>query len=124
MGIVVKPKGPSSQAALVPNGTYPATLSGIKQFENAYGDRVGFEFTLQGEEVDGATVMRSTSPNLSAKSKLAEVLRGLLGRDLSEEEYQEGLDIEGLVGSECRVLVLQTRGKSGQVYSNVEQVFR
>jgi len=123
MGVMLKP-GRSTAAALVPNGTYPARLTAVKQFENAYGDRVGFEFTLQGGEVDGLTVMRSTGPNLTPQSKLADVLRGLLGRELEESELTTGMDVENLVGTECKVLVLQSRGKGGQTYSNVEQVFR
>ena len=123
MAVMLKPKE-QSKAAVVPNGTYPAKLTGIKQFQNSYGDRVGLEFTLQGGEVDGLTVMRSTSPNLSAQSKLAELLRGLLGRDLIEVELSGGIDVEELVGTECQVLVLQSRGKGGQPYSNVEQVFK
>jgi len=122
MAVMVKPKE-QSKAAVVPNGTYNAKLTNIKEFQNSYGDRVGFEFTLQDEAVEGLTVMRSTSPNLSAKSKLAELLRGLLGRDLGEHELTSGLDVEELVGTECKVLVLQSRGKGGQLYSNVEQVF-
>ena len=123
MSIVVKPKDPSGAAELVPNGTYSAKLTGVRQFENTYGPRLGFEFTLEGEGVEGKRVMRSCSPNLSPTSKLAEVLRGLLGRDLTEDESQ-GIDIEELVGTKCRVLVLQSQGKSRQVFSNVEQVFR
>ena len=123
MAVMVKPRAQSA-AAVVPNGTYPARLTDITQFQNAYGDRIGFEFTLQGGDVDGLTVMRSASPNLSAKSKLAELLRGLLGRSLEEHELTSGLDVEELVGIECKVLVLQSKGKSGHIYSNVEQVFK
>lgn len=123
MSIVVKPKAPSGAAELVPNDTYNAKLTEVWQFENTYGQRLGFEFTLGGKGVEGEKVMLSCSPNLSPKSKLAEVLRSLLGRDLTRDECQ-GIDIEELVGTECRVLVLQSQGKSGQLFSNVEQVFR
>ncbi len=123
MSVMVKPKAQTT-AAVVPNGTYEAKLTGIKQFQNAYGDRVGFEFTIQGGDSDGLTVMRSTSPNLSPRSKLAELLRGLMGRDLVEVELTGGMDVEELVGTECNVLVLQSKGKGGQLYSNVEQVFK
>lgn len=122
MTVVVKPKQ-THQADVVPNGTYQATLTGIRQFDNAYGHRIGFEFTLRGGECDGMKVMRSTSPNLSVQSKLADLLRGLLGRELEDQEIMQGVDVEDLVGTECNVLVLQSRGKSGQTYSNVEQVF-
>lgn len=121
--MLLKPK-PKAKAAVVPNGTYKAVLSNVTQFENVYGQRVGFEFTLQGGEVDGAKVMRSTSPVLSAKGKLAEVLAGLLGRELTPAELSGGVDVEKLVGSECEVLVLQSSGKGGATYSNVEKIFQ
>ena len=110
-------------AAVVPDGTYRATLSKVTQFENSYGLRVGFEFTLQGKGVDGAKVMRSTSPNLSLSGKLADVLRGLLGRELKPSEADGGIDVEQLVGTECSVLVLTGRGKNGHTYRSVERVF-
>lgn len=121
MAILLKPK--SKAAEVVPDGTYKATLSKVTQFENAYGQRIGFEFTLQGNGVDGHTVMRSTSPNLSPTGKLADVLRGLLGRDLTQDELVKGVDAEALAGRECSVLVLSAKGKNGNTYSNVERIF-
>lgn len=121
MAIVLKPA--SKQGGVVTDGTYRATLSQVKTFENNYGQRVGFEFTLQGNGVDGIKVMRSTSPNLSATGKLADVLRGLLGRELTHDELQRGVDVERLVGIECNVLVLSAKGKNGNTYSNVERIF-
>ena len=123
MSVVVRQQSNSNPASLVPNGVFPAVLTGIKQFDNAYGHRVGFEFSLVGGDYDGMKVMRSTSPNLSAQSKLAQVLHGLLGRGLEGQELMQGVDLEELVGTECNVLVVQSRSKSGHVYANVEQVF-
>ena len=122
MVMLLKPKS-SEKAVAVSDGTYSATLTKVSQFENAYGERIGFEFTLSGKGVDGATVMRSTSPVLSAKGKLGEVLSGLLGRDLTGKELNSGIDVEKLVGTECKVLVLQSKGKNGAIYSNVERIF-
>jgi hypothetical protein len=121
MVMLLKPKG--KEATLIPDGTYRAALSKVSRFDNAYGTRIGFEFTLQGKGVDGQKVMRSTSPNLSPSGKLADVLRGLLGRDLKPAEVEAGIDAEMLVGTECSVLVIQSRSKNGTVYSNVERVF-
>ena len=120
--IVLKPKSKEA-AAVVPDGTYRATLSKVTQFDNAYGQRIGFEFTLDGKGVQGEKVMRSTTPNLSPSGKLADVLRGLLGRELTTDELARGIDAEDLVGVMCNVLVLQSRGKNGAVYSNVERIF-
>ena len=122
MVMLFKPKSKET-AAVVPDGTYKAALSKVTQFENSYGTRVGFEFTLKGNGVDGAKVMRSTSPNLSPSGKLADVLRGLLGRDLQPAEIDSGIDVEKLIGTECSVLVLTSKGKNGNTYSNVERIF-
>lgn len=121
MAMLLKPK--SKEAALIPDGTYKAALSKVTRFDNAYGTRIGFEFTLQGKGVEGQKVMRSTSPNLSPSGKLADVLRGLLGRDLKPAEVEGGIDVEKLVGTECSVLVLQSKSKNGNTYSNVERIF-
>lgn len=123
MAMVLKPKSDVS-AVVVPDGTYKATLSKVSQFTNAYGQRVGFEFTLHGRGVDGEKVMRSTNPVLTAKSKLAEVIEGMLGRELTPAEVSKGFDVDLLVGSECNVLVLTSKSKNGATYSNVERIFQ
>lgn len=114
MAIVLKPKS-NTEAVVVPEGIHKATLSKVTQFTNAYGLRVGFEFTLHGKDVEGKAVMRSTNPVLTAKSKLAEVLNGLLGRELTSDEINSGYDVDKLVGKDCNVLVLNNKGKNGAV---------
>ena len=123
MAIVLKPKS-KTEAVVVPDGSYKATLSKVTQFSNAYGLRVGFEFILHGKGVEGAAVMRSTNTELTSKSKLAEVLNGLLGRELSDAEIHKGYDIEQLVGKDCNVLVLNSKSKNGAIYSNIERIFQ
>lgn len=123
MAMVLKPKSDVS-AVVVPEGTYKATLSKVTTFANAYGERVGFEFTLHGNGIEGEKVMRSTNPVLTAKSKLAEVLSGLLGRELTQAELSKGMDVEQLIGKGCNVLVLNSKAKNGVTYSNVERIFQ
>ena len=118
----VKPKA-ATQAALIKDGTYRAVVSNLKQFANTYGERIGFEFTIQGGQFDGERVMRSTAPQLSKQSKLAEVIEGILGRELTDKELQGGFDLDELIDKECNILVLQSKSKTGAVYSNVERVF-
>jgi hypothetical protein len=60
---------------------------------------------------------------LTQQSKLAQVVEGVLGRSLTDKEFQVGIDLEALLGLECQILVLQSRSKTGAVYSNVERVF-
>ena len=119
----VKPKA-ATPAASIKDGTYRATVSNLKQFANTYGERIGFEFTIQGGQFDGERVMRSTAPQLSKQSKLAEVIEGILGRELTDKELQGGFDLDELLDAACNILVLQSRSKTGAVYSNVERVFQ
>ena len=109
MAVVVRQQTAPKPTESVLNGVYQAILTDIRQFENAYGQRIGFEFTIQGGDYDGVTVMRSTSPNLTAQSKLAQVLHGLLGRGLEGQELMQGVDLEELVGTECNILVVQSK---------------
>lgn len=118
----VTPKA-AAPATLIKDGTYRATVSNLKQFANTYGERIGFEFTIQGGQFDGERVMRSTAPQLSKQSKLAEVIEGILGRSLTDKELQGGFDLDELIDKECSILVLQSKSKTGAVYSNVERVF-
>ena len=122
MTLVVKQKS-AVAAAVIRDGSYKATLTSIKQFANTYGERIGFEFTISGGQFDGEKVMRSTAPQLTKQSKLAEVIEGILGRDLTDKELQGGFDLEDLIDKECSILVLQSKSKTGAVYSNVERVF-
>ena len=121
MAIVIQ--ADSQEPELVPDGVYPAQLTAVKEFENSYGPRLGFEFTLSGAG-EGKTVMRSTAPKLTPKSKLAELLRGLMGREVDDMDIACGFDVESLVGTDCQVIIRQSRGKSGKLYSNVEGVFQ
>lgn len=122
MAILIKPPAPKAPV-LVKDGTYPAILSDVRTFTNTYGERVGFEFTIAEGEYQGQKVMRSTAPQLTKLSKLAQVVEGVLGRELSDSELSKGVDLESIIGRPCQILVLQSRGKAGATYSNVERVF-
>lgn len=105
------------EADLVPQGAYPARLVAVRRFGNAYGPRVGLDFQLQ----DGAVVTASCSPSASTQGKLAELLRGLLGREPAPGELAEP---SRLTGTACKVLVRTEATRNGTTYSNVATVFR
>lgn len=120
--MIVKPKA-VAQAQVVKDNTYPAKLIEVKTFVNSFGERLGFIFAIQGGQHNGVELMRSCSPQLSRQGKLAELLQGVLGRELTVQELEHGFDLESLIGSQCQILVLQTKSRNGQVYSNIERVF-
>ncbi len=107
MAFKVQPPA-AAPAAVIKDGTYRAKASNLKALANAYGQRVGFEFTIQGGQFDGQKVLRSTAPQLTRQSKLAEVIEGILGRDLTATELQGGFDLDQLLGRECSILVWQS----------------
>lgn len=121
--LVVKPKQAAPSAG-IKDGAYLARLSNVKPFTNNYGPRVGFEFTIVGGPHDGEKVMRSTAPQLTRQSKLAELIEGVTGRSLTDKELSDGFDLAQLIGAQCNILVLQQRSRAGAVYSNVERVFK
>lgn len=123
MAVIAKPKAPK-QAVAIPDGTYRAQLVEVKEFSNAFGDRLGFVFEIVSGHQAGIQIMRSTSPVLSGKGHLAQIITGLLGRELTLEEVSTGINLERLVGTECNILAMQSKGKSGMIYSNIERVFR
>ena len=122
MAFLIKPQA-SKAPVLVKDGTYQAVLSDVRKFSNTYGERIGFEFTIQDGDYAGQKVMRSTAPQLSKMSKLAQVIEGVLGRGLTDAELSKGIDLSAVVGKSCQILVLQSKSKSGAIYSNVERVF-
>lgn len=122
MAVVVKGIKPTP-ASNIKDGTYPAAVTGIRQFTNTYGERIGFEFTIMSGPFKGEKVMRSTAPQLTNKSKLAEVIQGVTGHELTPEQINKGFDLEQLIDSACNILVINAKSKSGAVYPNVERVF-
>ena len=121
--MLLKPKQ-TATTTLLKDGTYRAKLTDVKAFTNSYGERLGFQFTIDGGPYDGSKVLRSTATQLSKQSKLAEVLEGIAGRPLTHDELSKGFDVDQLIGKECSILVLQSKSKTGQTYSNVERVFQ
>ena len=120
---MLKPKR-QSEVINLPDGSYRATLTKVIQFNNAYELRVGFKFTLHGNGVEGKLLMRSTKSVLTAKSKLAEIIEGVIGRELSIDEIKSGFDVDKLIGKECNVLVLNSKSKNGAIYTNVEKIYQ
>jgi hypothetical protein len=117
--VLDEPKTLSSAlpSCLVAEGLHDACLVTVRRFENAHGPRVGFEFGLMG----GERLLASAVPSTNPQSKLAELLRGLLGRDPVSEELEDPMR---LAGTRCKVLVRTETNKSGRTYSNVVTVFR
>jgi hypothetical protein len=122
MAVMIKPK--QDQVDIVPDGEYRARLINIREFQNGYGDRLGFDFKVDGTITNDVLLTYSTAPNLSRSGKLAGLLESLLGRPLDDYELENGFDIEDMVGINCNIVVSEARNKSGKVYSSITYVSR
>ena len=104
--------------SLIENGTYQATLSNVFRFSNSFGQRIGFEFTLHGRNVEGRTVIRSTTTKLATKTKLGETVKALTRKN--EPVLQS---LESLIGTRCIVLIVQQRTQQGKLFNSVDRTF-
>ena len=107
-----------AQSILIPEGVHPAKLAGIQRFASAFGDRLGLRFEIIDGEQCGVVLMQSAAPSLSPKSKLADLMRGLIGR----EPYTEDLKAaDAFVGSTCKIVVRHERNRDGRPYAAIVQ---
>ena len=104
--------------ALIENGTYRATLTNVYRFSNSFGQRIGFEFTLYGRNVEGQTVTRTTTTKLADKSKLGETFKAL-----NKGKTTALQSLKSLIGTRCIVLIIQQRNRQGQLFNSVDRIF-
>ncbi len=121
--VMAKPRA-NKPAKLIPDGTYKAHLVEVKEFTNTFGERLGFVFEIIEGPHQGTQLMRSTANVIAPKGQLTQMITGLLGREITEDEAAEGFNLQRLVGTDATILVIQSKGKGGMVYSNIERVFK
>ena len=108
--------------SLVPESDYPATLSVIEPFSNAYEERLSFAFTITDGSYTGAIIEQATASKFTPSSKLANLVGTLLGRRLTAQDFSEGVDLDGLIGKVCRVTVIHRTDRAGTPYAGVASV--
>ena len=103
------------EPVLVPEGVYEAELVGVKNFSNAFGQRVGLVFRITTGQHEGVELMESAAVSTSPRGKLVELMRGM-GRSV-------GNPVE-LVGQHCQIAVKHESNKVGKRYAAITQTFR
>lgn len=102
----------------VPEGIYAAALVDIRRFTNAFGERVGLVFAIDGGLYHGIELMESAALKDSPRGKLFELLRGIGGADRSLISAHE------LVGQRCHIAVRHEATKTGKTYAAITQTFK
>ena len=103
------------EPVLVPEGVYEAELVEVKDFSNAFGQRVGLVFKISSGQHEGVELMESATASASPRGKLAELMRGM--------GQSAGNPVE-LVGQHCRIAVKHESNKVGKRYAAISQTFR
>ena len=103
------------EPVLVPEGVYEAELVEVKEFSNAFGNRVGLVFKITTGQHEGVELMESATASTSPRGKLAELMRGM-GRSAG--------DPVELVGQHCQIAVKHESNKVGKRYAAITQTFR
>ena len=104
----------TTEPVLVPEGVYEAELVEVKEFSNAFGNRVGLVFKITTGQHEGVELMESAAVSTSPRGKLIELMRGMGGA---------GHPVE-LVGQHCQITVKHESNKVGKRYAAITQTFR
>jgi len=105
----------NTEPVLVPEGIYEAKLVEVKDFSNAFGQRVGLVFKIISGQHEGVELMESATASASPRGKLAELMRGMC--------RSAGNPVE-LVGQHCQIAVKHESNKVGKRYAAITQTFR
>lgn len=111
---------------LCPAGVYKAHVANVEVSTHPeFGERVQFSFDLADKfREDGSPfrVFRSCSFKLTPKSTLTGIVGDILGRKLTNEEAEEGFDLESLLGMPVQVVVKHRTSESGSPYATVDTI--
>lgn len=108
----------------IPEGLYKASVLEISEATGQFGEYVKFIFEISDGEYKGVTRSAVAAKKLSKSkdgkaSKLFEFVKALSKKDL---DSGDSLDLEGLVGTACHILVKNDKEKDGIVYQTISAV--
>ncbi len=121
MSLIVKVK----DYELYPEGLFDARIKGledlgIKDYKFGQSDvcRIEFEATIKGKP---KSVKQIYTKSLHDKSNLRKVVAAILRPE--KADFKRGVDLQDLVGRECRVQIVQRPDENGSMRHRVEAVF-
>ena len=113
-----------SNNRLCPLGRHDAKVSMVRYTPSEFGEmmRVVFEVNKVGRNGKPFSVFIDASPIILPQSKLSGIIEALLGRPMTQEERNNGFDMESLVGIRCQVNVVHRVARHGRRYAVVESI--
>ena len=110
-----------------PPGIYTSTLISIEEKESSINGSSGtyllwtFETNSRLNKGTKTTLTGTSSTNFGPNAKPRKWVQTLLGRVLTKEEAREGLELDQLIGAQCRLLIGQVE-KDDAVYNVIENI--
>lgn len=109
---------------MVPAGDYPARLIGIARFTNTHQQaRLKLTYRIDSGPHAGAVLIQTAAISASPYGRLSEVLQGLLGRDPTQTELQDGPGSDQ-IGTRCRITTHVASKPTGAKYAAVQKATR
>lgn len=102
---------------LVTAGIYEAELIDVVPFANTFGERIGLVFEITAGRYQGSEIMESAAATGSSRGKLAELVRGIGGAEVSPLSARE------LIGRHCFIGVKHEKNKAGKTFAAITQTF-
>jgi hypothetical protein len=133
MGVIVK--SDSTPREMVPAGSYFGVLAGMydlgTQASGEYGPKHQFLFVWElhkrkGPARDGQgnvlTINNYYNLVFTPKANLRCDIEAMLGRAFTAEQAKEGIDIETLLGTPCRIQVVHTEKQDGGTKEKIKTI--
>ena len=102
-------------------GLLESTWNGVKSMKH----KIKISWMLESKNKDNQDrnfiVSNRYNLSLHENSGLRKHIRGWLGRDLTEQEVNDGWDVEQMLGKSCQIMIAHNP-KDGKVYASVEYV--
>jgi hypothetical protein len=115
-------KASAPKIALIPEATYPATLSSIKGLpDETNPKKVAIGFKIDGHDTE---VVKEVSVSFDTGKPLRKDAETILGRELTNSEAQSGFDINKLIGKLCQVVVMHKAASGGKPQAVVSVVLK
>jgi len=103
-------------------GIYKAELIHVGSHHNGIEERINFQFSIVDGLYEGTIISRATKQHWTPGSRLAHTVSGVLGRSIRPEEFNQEIDLNGIVGRKCCLWVTEEKDRQGTPYPSINQV--
>jgi hypothetical protein len=115
----------ATAGAVVPEDVYKAEVTGLQEktlmWEGQETENLEFTFKILDEDYEGTEVrgLARYPEYLTPKCKLRLWAQAIMGREFGENET---IDLDALIGKQCRISTINKPGKKGGEFTNIKDI--